>query len=178
MWLAKRYLIIPILLLPMALTSFSVNDSRSESNINKSCDECPPWTQCNGTKCECKKRLEDYREVKCNDHLQLSVIRCNCVTFDNNSNDLVVGHCIENCDNGYIKSEYLPLPNNVFQLNQFMCEEKWNRTGRLCGRCLPGHSPLAYSYDMRCVKCPEGNRNIWKYILVAFGPSTIFYFDL
>ncbi len=30
--------------------------------------------------------------------------------------------------------------------------------------------------DMRCVKCPEGNRNIWKYILVAFGPLTVFYF--
>ena len=29
---------------------------------------------------------------------------------------------------------------------------------------------------MRCVKCPEGNRNIWKYILVAFGPLTLFYF--
>ena len=59
-----------------------------------------------------------------------------------------------------------------------MCEKRWNRTGRLCGRCLPGHSPLAYSYDMRCVKCPEGNRNIWKYILIAFGPLTVFYFVL
>ena len=72
--------------------------------------------------------------------------------------------------------QYLQLPKETFKINQFMCEERWNRTGRLCGKCLPGHSPLAYSYDMRCVKCPEGNRNIWKYILVAFGPLTLFYF--
>ena len=56
-----------------------------------------------------------------------------------------------------------------------MCEEKWNRTGRLCGKCLPGHSPLAYSYNMSCVKCPEGNGNIWKYFQVGFGPLPIFY---
>ena len=81
---------------------------------------------------------------------------------------------IENCENGC--RDFLPLPTNTSKLNQFMCEERWNRTGRLCGKCLPGHSPLAYSYSMRCVECPEGNKNIWKYILVAFGPLTLFYF--
>ena len=95
------------------------------------------------------------------------------MTFDSENGELFEGNCIENCQN---QRQYMPLPLNVSELNQLMCEERWNRTGRLCGRCLPGHSPLAYSYDIRCVKCPEGNRNIWKYILVAFGPLTVFYF--
>ncbi len=137
--------------------------------------DCPVWTKCNNTKCACKENLQNIVSVYCSEGLQLSVIRCHCVTFDNMTDELVEGNCIENCDNGYDKNEYLPLPRDVSQLNQFMCEERWNRTGRLCGRCLPGHSPLAYSYDMRCVKCTEGNRNIWKYILVAFGPLTVFY---
>ncbi|XP_064396106.1 uncharacterized protein LOC135343084 [Halichondria panicea] len=137
--------------------------------------DCPFWTKCNNTKCACKENLQNLVSVHCSEELQLSVIRCHCVTFDNITNKLVEGKCMENCDSGYDKSDYLPLPTDVSQLNQFMCEEKWNRTGRLCGRCLPGHSPLAYSYDMRCVKCPEGNRNIWKYVLMAFGPLTIFY---
>ena len=151
-------------------------------NRQKSCNndmDCFPWTECNNIKCECKANLKNYYTIKCDKAtLELSVIRCHCVTYNNMTDELVEGNCIENCENAYDKSEYLPLSKDVSQLNQFMCEKRWNRTGRLCGRCLPGHSPLAYSYDMRCVKCPEGNRNIWKYILIAFGPLTVFYFVL
>ncbi len=136
--------------------------------------DCPPWAECNNSYCVCLNQLQNFNTVQCDKYtLELSVIKCHCVTFDSESGELVEGSCIENCQN---ERQYMPLPLNVSQLNHFMCEEKWNRTGRLCGRCLPGHSPLAYSYDMRCVKCSEGNRNIWKYILVAFGPLTVFYF--
>ncbi len=160
----------------------TINLKWHETDTQNSCNndmDCPPWTECNNTKCECKANLKNYYTIKCDEAiLELSVIRCHCVTYNNVTDELVEGNCIENCDNGYDKSDYLPLPKDVSQLNQFMCEERWNRTGRLCGRCLPGHSPLAYSYDMRCVKCPEGNRNIWKYIIVAFGPLTVFYLVL
>ena len=134
--------------------------------------DCPPWGECSNNRCVCKEELNQYYSVRCNNEtLQLSVIKFHCVTFDNNTKDLFEGSCIENHHR-----HYRSLPINTTKLNQFMCEERWNRTGRLCGKCLPGHSPLAYSYNMRCVKCPEGNKNIWKYILVAFGPLTIFYF--
>ncbi len=158
--------------------SMAVAKEKNTKKLNNHCEtdqNCPVWAKCNNTQCECKESVNDLRTVHCNKDLQLSVIRCHCVTFDNSTGELVEGNCMENCENGYSKSEYLPLPLNVSQLNQFICEERWNRTGRLCGQCLPGYSPLAYSYDMRCVKCPEGNRNIWKYILVAFGPLTVFY---
>ena len=153
-------------------------EEMEQPTLSKNCREdanCPPWGECINNKCICREELDSYYGVKCdNETLQLSVNKCYCVTFDNETNQLVNGKCIENTDNPY--EEYLPLPMEINKLNEFMCEEKWNRTGRLCGKCLPGHSPLAYSYDMRCVKCPEGNRNVWKYILAAFGPLTIFYF--
>ena len=138
--------------------------------------DCPLWGKRIHNECVCREELAGYQSVKCDDKtLQLSVIKCHCVTFDNKTKQLFGGNCIENCMNNHT-DQYLQLPKETFKINQFMCEERWNRTGRLCGKCLPGHSPLAYSYDMRCVKCPEGNRNIWKYILVAFGPLTLFYF--
>ncbi len=160
-------------------TRASAANQQFSEITNTSClvdTDCPIWAECNNTKCVCKEMLRNLRTVRCKENnLQLSVISCHCVTYDNRTDELFEGKCIENCDNGVGKS-YFPLPTDITQLNQNMCEKRWNRTGRLCGRCLPGHSPLAYSYDMRCVKCPEGNTNIWKYILVAFGPSTIFYF--
>ncbi len=56
-----------------------------------------------------------------------------------------------------------------------MCE-KFSREGTLCGKCKETLYPIAYSFDMRCIKC--GNRGInWlKYILVSFLPLTIFCF--
>ena len=172
-------LVLTLALLTMSSLCASRNEkSKTDFFHNSGClndSDCPVWGECKNNKCECKE-LNNCYSMKCEpETLQLSVVRCHCVTFDNETRELSLGKCIENCDNGYEKSEYLPLPLDINKLNQFMCEEKWNRTGRLCGKCLPGHSPLAYSYDLRCVKCPEGNRNVWKYILVAFGPLTIFY---
>ena len=39
-----------------------------------------------------------------------------------------------------------------------------------------GHSPLVFFYNLTCVKCPDGHKNWWKFILVAFVPLTFFYF--
>ena len=57
-----------------------------------------------------------------------------------------------------------------------MCKNRFQRTGRLCGKCLPGFSPLAFSYNLTCVNCTEGNRNLWKYFLISLTPLTCFYF--
>ena len=163
-----------------SLSATRVNASGLNKSLNiavfKNPAGCPPWGEYNNSRCECRKELSNFISIKCEpETLQLSVLKSHCVTFDNETGELTHGQCSENSINGDEKSEYLPLPLDINKLNQFMCEEKWNRTGRLCGKCLPGHSPLASSYDMSCVKCPEGNRNVWKYILVAFGPLTILF---
>ena len=168
-------------LLPVCICdSVILQQKQQPPSLTTNCMEdadCPPWGECSLDRCVCREELNNYFSVKCNNEtLELSVIKRHCVTFDNETKQLLEGNCIENCENTYNKDQYMPLPKEALKINYFMCEERFNRTGRLCGKCLPGHSPLAYSYDMRCVKCPEGNKNIWKYILVAFGPLTIFYF--
>ena len=166
---------------PIALvkpTSSIVYTDRA-NNTNDTCGtntNCPIWAECNTGDCVCSENLPE--SLKCAEHtLQLSVRMCHCVTLDDVSGDIIEGKCFVNCFNdNYRDHYYLQLPQNTSRLNYFMCEKWWNRTGPLCGECLPGHRPLAYSYNMACVKCPEGNNNIWKYILAAYGPLTVFYF--
>ena len=56
-----------------------------------------------------------------------------------------------------------------------MCIRDSHRTGLLCGDCEDGHSPFVLSYNLSCVRCPDGHKNWWKFILVCFLPLTIFY---
>ena len=51
-----------------------------------------------------------------------------------------------------------------------------SRTGVLCGRCLPDHYPLAYSFNMNCIPCPHARWNWFRYIMAAYFPLTLFYF--
>ena len=158
----------------------TITEWSETEHVNRTCStnaNCPLWAVCINNTCDCIIELNNA--ITCNIYsLQLSVLMCYCMTFDSERNDLIQGNCIETCETSHYKfvAEHLLLPINVSQLNSFMCEKTWNRTGRLCGKCLPRHSPLVYSYNIKCVHCPDGNKNVWKYILVAFGPLTIFYF--
>ena len=52
----------------------------------------------------------------------------------------------------------------------------FHRTGLLCGDCEEGYSPFVLSYNLSCVRCPDGHKNWWKFILAGFVPLTFFYF--
>ena len=108
--------------------------------------------------------------LKCSKGMTLSVLNGFCATVDEQNNILEVGHCLYN----FIisnNSVYRDFPKNN---SNFMCADL-NRTGTLCGKCQDGYYPLAYSYDMKCVQCPNGKSNWWKFVLAAFLPLTIFY---
>ena len=60
-------------------------------------------------------------------------------------------------------------------LNKSACT-RFHRAGLLCGDCEEGHSPFVLSYNLSCVKCPDGHKNWWKFILAGFLPLTFFYF--
>ena len=145
-------------------------------------DNCHPWMKCviskNSSNCQC--RHTDFHDgiVKCDkDSGRLSVLDCNCVTYDNTTgqNSIVAGACVENCFT-ISKKLFDQLYSQVDEVNDHMCENRSHRGGQLCGKCLPGFSPLAYSFDVTCVNCTEGNRNLWKFFLIVFAPITVFYF--
>ena len=136
--------------------------------------ECPTWFTCNSSSmCQCGKKQD--HAIACDDKLQSSaVLDCYCVTYDNKSGSTYLGLCFYNCDK--TSSIYQSLPASAEMLiNGSVCTD-FNRAGLLCGNCQDGYSPFVLSYNLSCVKCPNGNRNWWKFILAGFGPLTFFYF--
>ena len=84
--------------------------------------------------------------------------------------------CMTNC---FMKNQsqrvYFELPSNLSELNKVMCEDLWNRDGRLCGKCKDNYHPLVYSYDMKCMQCKGMKYNWLTFIIVAFLPLTLFF---
>ena len=104
------------------------------------------------------------------------MLSCFCVTYNEDEDKIEVGNCIYNCNNiksDFSNSVYHILPKSASKLNEVMCG-KFNRNGTLCGKCRDGFFPLVYSFNMTCVKCPNGRSNWWKYVLSAFLPLTVF----
>ena len=154
---------------------YSTNSS--VSCIDNGSDHCS-WEYCVNENCRCTKKSPTRDIIHCSEKRNLSVLSCFCVTNNEDEDIIEVGNCVYNCNN--IKSDlsnsaYHVLPKSVSKLNEVMCG-KFNRNGTLCGKCRDGFSPLAYSFNMTCVKCPNGRSNWWKYVLSAFLPLTVFYF--
>ena len=142
---------------------------------------CPVWFICNSSgKCVCGE--EYHHIIKCDQDMQTAkILDCYCATYDNDTDQTIAGACFANC--GYARKRnfdedgvvYSALEGNKFELNAMMCGEM-NRTGPLCGKCENGLYPMVYSYSQSCVHCPEGGKDWWKFILVAYLPLTFMYF--
>ena len=138
--------------------------------------ECSsPWSYCDNEICKCGKVPDNI--LQCSLKENLTVINCNCATFDRSEGIMEAGMCMYNCGRTQESevSTTHTFPGNVSELNDYLCSP-FNRSGTLCGSCKEGYYPLAYSFDMNCVECPHGKANWWKYLLVAYFPLTIFYF--
>ena len=133
---------------------------------------CPPGLFCNESSCICAKGYPRDL-VKCNG-TNLLALDCVCVTLEKKANSTFVGGCAYNCGVPHKNVLYIPLPRDPDQVNQ-LCTQK-GRTGTLCGECLPDHYPLAYSFDLTCVKCHRILWNWFRYVMAAFIPLTLFSF--
>ena len=84
----------------------------------------------------------------------------------------VVGSCFYTC-NQRPRPELYEV--DISDLNNEMCRP-FNRNGTMCGQCIEGHGLPVYSYNLSCVECTDYKYNWLKYIAVAYGPLTLFYF--
>ena len=146
----------------------------SESDENS----CPPYLICEEQKCQCR---DDYPHgIKCS-ATGIEVLTCHCVTYYATKKLLLFGDCLFNCGNtvgNKTNPLYLRLPDNISDLNDSMCGKVWRRDGALCGRCLPNHYPMAYSYNLTCIECRNIGWNWVRYIMAAYMPLTLFYLVL
>ena len=111
--------------------------------------------------------------LHCDSETGLLLLNDDCVTNNETTGLTEFGQCFYNYGRGH--NSYLTLPTNASKLTPHTCN-KYNRSGTLCGKCKDGHYPLAYSFNMNCVECPNGKSNWWKFMLAAFLPLTVFYF--
>ena len=149
-------------------------------NVYDSADSCPTWQHRNETgECVCGATLHDV--VNCDDKFNdTSVLSCYCMTFSDEHKTTVLGKCYYGCfrftgENKKYSYVRYDVPNNVSKLNDAMCG-RYSRTGQLCGNCIEGYTPLAYSYELRCMNCTGSAVSNWmKYLAAAFLPLTGFY---
>ena len=126
-------------------------------------------------KCECGERINDV--IKCNEKTkQVKVVDCYCVTYDSALREAVVGPCVYNCVNvtkSYKDLIYHHVPPDFTESNNSVCGYL-GRNGTLCGKCMHGYVPPAYSYSMECVTCGDRNQMWWQYVAIAYVPLTVF----
>ena len=134
--------------------------------------DCPPWyyTSEDGKYCLTGRVIKDTISINPTT-AQISIQHFYCMT--KTGNVTVLGGCLYSVVH---TSQYIPLPCNASELNDYMCAGL-NRSSQLCGRCVKGFAPAVYSYSMKCVPCSSYHSfNIFKYVLIAFGPMNLFIF--
>ena len=138
---------------------------------------CPPWTVYSSASGECQCGDSLHGVVHCDrDNKTISLLKCYCMSYNRDFNMTVVGPCNAMCRESYHSYNVLNASDDVSLLNSELCGQ-YNREGQLCGRCKNNTGPPVYSYSLECVPCleTEFKSNLFKYVAVAFLPSTIFY---
>ena len=164
--------------------NFSEDRIKNARHVNGDCTQTcssmsgcvSPWHYCNNSICTCGPI--PYKILECSDD-NFAILEYYCATVDHSSCSTQFGLCLYNYGDLVEESRqderYTPLPNTLHDLQEYLCEP-YNRTGTLCGRCKDGYYPLAHSFDMNCVECPDGRANWWKYLMAVYLPLTLFYF--
>ena len=150
-------------------------ESTSESSSLHSCNlsglnktvSCDLGYYCTNGTCQCRKAPSGI--VYCSEN-KFYVLGCYCATSSGDYSTVNVGTCISECGSSADDSKYM----SYYQPRSDSCAYL-NRTGTLCGSCLPNQYSLAYSFDIRCISCSHASLNWVKYIMAAYPPLTLFY---
>ena len=157
------------------IARFSKADSIASEKVLYNSPGNDTWSYCDHQGYQYRNILP-YGIVKCGKQNTLSVLNSYCLTMDEKTETLEAGQCLYNFYTYNDLGLYNDLPRNKSEIKDYVCNvhAELHRTGTLCGNCQDGYYPLAYSYDMTCVQCPNGKSNWWKFVLAAFLPLTIF----
>ena len=129
-------------------------------------------------KCECYIDEVIHKDaVKCSKEGEALIRYNDCVTYDEDSDTMSLGFCpyFEIQDHVVAKPGFVKLPDNISDLNRYMCEPM-NRKGLLCSQCKDGYGLSATSPKLKCTKC---TMNVWLALLLnlllEIIPVFIFY---
>ena len=152
------------------------NDSLYDIVIGEEDDggnECPAWTLPDINKSTCSCGSSHRGTVACDPHtLNVSLQAGYCMTYDYAENTTYLARCLYGQKKTH--GSYRHLPHNVYTLNSSMCGP-FNRQGRVCGECKPGHSPGVFSADLDCYRCSGSYHGWGLYLLLELVPITILF---
>ena len=140
-------------------------------------DQCPPWFFYNATTktCECYSSPSTDHIIKCTKKEALLKLGY-CMTYEEGS-----GFSVGLCDNVEVdslkttKDNYIRLPSNVSDLNDYMCGPM-NRKGPMCSQCTDDFGLAVFSVGQTCTNCTGVWYGVPLYLFIEFVPITIFYF--
>ena len=157
------------------ILSKSIQLKRNGTETNRHQTDCPPWYyRSDEAQCRFGNSINNI-VMTIPSTLQSSILHFYCMTTEKNKFDsttVMLGGCLYTSVRHSL--DYLPLPCYVSELDDYMCAGL-NKEGQLCGKCKEGFAPSVYSYSMLCVNCTSHQHNWVKYILIAFGPLTLFF---
>ena len=126
--------------------------------------------------CECYSSPSTDNIVKCTENGVL--LRYGyCMTYEEGEG-FYVGLCDYFNLNKYNRSttnNYISLPNNVSELNDYMCGPL-NRKGIMCGQCIDGYGQSVTSIGHTCSNCANAWYGVPLYLFLEYVPITVFYF--
>ena len=115
------------------------------------------------------------------DNRSVYIQACYCMTFPNDTGDAIVGNCVLTCPQ--YPHYCVPWNGDKVSFNRELCSgaavgSNFSRYGIFCGRCKRHHSVPVYSLQyIRCAECDGFSyKNLFKYIAIAYGPLTLFFF--
>ena len=99
-----------------------------------------------------------------------------CMTYDNETKEVRVGHCIQSYFRNDSYQLYYPLPAEVSELNDQMCGPS-NSKGLLCGNCQNGFA-ISPRLTISCINCTgsHASNGRIKFVVVTYLPITIIFF--
>ena len=164
--------------LALALTQQGTRLKEEFNQASKS-KHCPTWTYFSNTTGNCSCGVVDHLKVICYNKTKGVIVLDGYIMTYNKVEDIVeAGQSVF----GWRKKNFFRGRNKFFyrverdreELNHKTCD-RFNREGRLCGKCKKGYSPLVYSYNLMCINCSNTQINTLKFIAAAFLPLTAFY---
>ena len=174
-----------IVVLTLVWQSFELVLSQRSTTLTEEVNQptknkhCPTWMYFSNTTGNCTCGEENREIIVCNNKTQnVMVLDGYVMTYNDLENDVKVGQSLFGWRRKFKgrKIFYYHVEQNKENLNHTMCS-RFNREGRLCGKCKKGYSPLVYSYKLTCMHCSNTSLgiNTVKLIAAAYLPLTAFY---
>ena len=156
-------------------------DHHIKGSLTVTVQQCPTWSfhSEKSKKCECFSS-----KVKCSDNGSYFKVGY-CASYDNDTGIVSYAPCPYFQSNGFNINKfddgfwYIPLPENVSELNNYMCGTM-SRSGRVCSKCADGFGPAVMSvgFEIQCSQCIGAWYGMPLYLFLELCPVTIFYLIL